>query len=111
MWVSKLGTIYELARLYRNASDVGFNSSFNEVSSLQCIISVISTSPTPSLITLLFLGTQQPPLSFDNMVMHQCADPAVTNWEWGKAVLAIALAQAIESKMFRSGDDPSPTVR
>ena len=57
MWISKLGTIYELARLYRNSTDAGFNSSFNE--------------PAPA--------------AFDNMVMHQCADPAVTNWEWGKA--------------------------
>lgn len=82
MWVSKLGTIYELARLYINSTDASFNTSFNE----------------------------QPPVAFDNMVMHQCADPAVTNWEWGKAVLAIALAQAIESKMFKSGDAAVPTV-
>ena len=82
MWASKLGTIFELAKLYKNASDPGFNASFNE--------------PVPG--------------SFDNMIMHQCADPAVTNWEWGKAVLAITLAQAIESKMFRSGDSSSPTV-
>ena len=83
MWISKLGSVYELARMYANASsDPGFNNTFNE----------------------------KPPMSFDNMIMHQCADPAVTNWEWGKAVLAIALAQAIDSKMFRGQDDPNPTV-
>ena len=83
MWISKLGSIYELARMYTNATaDPAFLSSFNE----------------------------NPPQSFDNMIMHQCADPAVTNWEWGKAVLAIALAQAIDSKMFRGQDDPNPTV-
>jgi hypothetical protein len=80
MWISKLGSVYEIGRMYANSST--FNSTFNE----------------------------NVPDSFQNMVMHQCADPAVTDWEWGKAVLAVTLAAAMETKMFHGGDSENPTV-
>lgn len=80
MWMSKLGSVYEIARMYVNAST--FNSTFNE----------------------------NVPSNFENMIMHQCADPAVTDWEWGRAVLAVTLAQSMETKMFLGSDSATPTV-